>query len=121
LELGGGEERLFCLVGASGNRVDAGVTMGTLRGATTGAGVTNTLGGARWIGEIGTATGGTLSTMDCSGAEGSGAIARPRMSATFAKALIMGGPKARGVAVREAAGAFRRCNMSAAFCLSESS
>ena len=86
---------MFGLGEAAGIFAGSGVLTGTLGGAT-GEGKVGTLGGARVTNAGGRRTGSTEATAGDGGAAGGGATARPRMSATFAKALRMGGPKWRG-------------------------
>ena len=81
----------------------AGGARGTLGGATR-TGVIGTLGDAARMGSF----------ERCTGAEEGGATARPRIAATFAKALSIGGPKEKGADTVETVDDLRRCNMSSA-------
>ena len=85
----------------------SGVCIGTLGGAK-GEGESGNLGGSRLTGAFGTRTGLMEAAVGDAGAAGGGATACPRMSATFAKALRMGGPKWRGGAAFESSCGFKR-------------
>jgi hypothetical protein len=85
-----------------------GETTGFTLGAGTGRGVSGTLGGARGRGE-GAAAGVAVSKERTGAGAGEGKeTARPRISATLAKALRIRGPNERGVVVAEVVAGFRR-------------